>query len=142
MSPMKWTAGIVALLAMLIFGAWAYNNYVTNPRVVQELIDDPTGARAARVTMLTLPSGRQLPANYLREGDEIFIGADGPWWREFRDGGPARLLIQGEEIDGTGRVVLDDPAYVEDVFSRLRPAAPEWLPAWLNGRLIVITINQ
>ena len=29
---------------------------------------------------------------------------------------------------------------IDDVFARLRPAAPEWLPDWLNGKLVVISL--
>jgi len=86
--------------------------------------------------------GKTLPVNYLKEGDTVFMGVDGRWWRAFTGGAvPVTMLIQGETYDGLGVVVLDDPAYVKDVFSRLRPTAPEWLPAWLTGKLVVITIS-
>jgi len=39
-------------------------------------------------------------------------------------------------------VVLDDQAYVDDVFSRLRPTVPKWLPDWLNGKLVVVTLSD
>ena len=52
------------------------------------------------------------------------------------------MIIRGLEFRGHGRVVLDDPTYVEDVFSRLRPTVPEWLPDWLNGKLVVITLTE
>lgn len=41
----------------------------------------------------------------------------------------------------TVRVVLDDPEYTRDLFSRLRPSAPKWLPDWLNAYLIVIDLE-
>ena len=50
------------------------------------------------------------------------------------------MLIQGQVYKGHAVVVLDDPEYTEDVFARLRPTAPEWLPTWLNGKLVVITV--
>ena len=28
------------------------------------------------------------------------------------------------------------------VFLKLRPTAPKWLPAWLNGKLVVITLAE
>jgi hypothetical protein len=27
------------------------------------------------------------------------------------------------------------------VFARLRPKVPSWLPLWLNGKLVVITLQ-
>ena len=51
------------------------------------------------------------------------------------------MLIQGERLSGRARVVLDDQAYVDEIFARLRLKAPNWLPAWLNGKLVVITLD-
>jgi hypothetical protein len=111
--------GLVAVPAMfLVYGQFR------NPRIAQELRDDPTGERAQKVMLLSLPSGRAIPVNYLREGDRIYAGADGGWWRELA--GEVVLvtaLVKGESLEGRGRAILDDPAYTKDVFSRLRPTA-------------------
>lgn len=144
---MKWIpivlVAVIALPVMLYLGAFAYYNLVRNDRVAEELRNDPEGERANIVMLLTLPSGRVLPVNYLREGNQVFAGADGRWWRAFRDGDvPVRTMIKGEQLSGKARVVLDDPEYTRDVFSRLRPAAPRWLPEWLNANLIVIDLTQ
>ena len=144
---MKWIlivlVAVIALPVMLYLGAFAYYNLVGNDRVAEELRNDPEGERANIVMLLTLPSGRVLPVNYLREGNQVFAGADGRWWRAFRDGDvPVRTMIKGEQLSGKARVVLDDPEYTRDVFSRLRPAAPQWLPEWLNANLIVIDLTQ
>lgn len=81
--------------------------------------------------------------NDLREGNQVFAGADGSWWKALRDGDvPVRVMIKCEQLSGKARVVLDDPEYTRDVFSRLRPAAPQWLPEWLNASLIVIDLVQ
>ena len=91
--------------------------------------------------LLTFPDGRQLPVNYLREGDKVFAGADGRWWRAFRDGGaPVTMLIQGQTLSGHATLELDDQAYIDDVFARLRPAA-SWVPQWLDAKLVVITLD-
>ena len=37
---------------------------------------------------------------------------------------------------------LDDPDYIKDIFSRLRPTVPKWLPDALNGKLVVITLKE
>ena len=144
---MKWVlialVAVIALPVMLYIGAFAYYNLVGNNHVSEELRNNPEGERANIVMLLTLPNGRVLPVNYLREGNQVFAGADGRWWRAFRDGDvPVRVMIKGEQFSGKARVVLDDPEYTRDVFSRLRPAAPQWLPEWLNANLIVIDLTQ
>ena len=136
----KIALGIVAALVFLVAAYLLYARLVVNPRVVEELRSNPQGERAARAMLVTLPDGRRLPVNYLEEGGKVFIGVDGRWWREFRDGGaPVTLEIRGRILQGQATVVLDDQAYVDDVFSRLRPTAPGWLPDWLNGKLVVVT---
>ena len=144
---MKWVLivliVVVALPVTLYIGTVAYYNLVGNDRVAEELRSNPEGDRANVVMLLTFPSGRVLPVNYLREGNQVFAGADGRWWRSFRDGGiPVGVLIKGEQFAGKARVVLDDPDYTRDVFSRLRPTAPTWLPDWLSAKLIVIDLEQ
>ena len=81
--------------------------------------------------------------NYLRDNDQVFIGVDGPWWREFDSGAvPVTMLIQGQTLTGTAATARDDQAYVDEIFARLRPTAPAWLPDWLNGVLVVINLEQ
>ena len=143
---MKWLliipAAVVGILLLLWFGAKVYFALIGNASVTEELRHDPTGERATRVMLLTFPDGTEFPVNYLREGDRVFVGADGGWWREFRDGNvPVKLFIKGEEHTGRARTVLDDPGYTQDVFTRLRPTAPNWLPGWLNAYLVVIDLD-
>ena len=140
-SSLKWLAIAVAVAALLLLAVRTYFEWVGNPRVTEELRRDPMGERASIVMLLRFADGRQIPVNYLREGDEVYVGADGPWWRRFRDGGESVTLeIRGETLSGHAVVVLDDPDRVRDVFSRLRPTVPSWLPAWLNGKLVVISL--
>jgi len=83
-----------------------------------------------------------FPVNYLREGNLVFAGADGRWWREFREGNvPVTVEIRGEVFSGKASVVLDDPDYTRDVFKRLRPNVPKWLPLWLDAYLVVIELD-
>ena len=71
------------------------------------------------------------------------MGIDGRWWREFVGAGqPVSMYIRGETLTGHAVAKLDDPAYTADIFSRLRPTAPAWLPDWLNGKLVVITLSS
>lgn len=115
---------VVLVILLLVPGIFLYFEHFGNPRIVRELTDNPDGERARKVMLLTLPSGRRIPVNYLREGDRVYAGADGRWWKELAgDGVPVTVLIRGETLRGQARAVLDDPAHTKDVFSRLRPSA-------------------
>ena len=130
-------AGIgIAALALLAFGAWLYGDRVANPRVMRELLEDPDGERARKVMLLTLPSGRRIPVNYWREGDRVFAGADGRWWRELVGGAPVTVVVRGAELRGQGRAVTDDPDYTKRIFAELRPNA---LPGF--GTLVEIQLE-
>ena len=134
---MKWLAiGLAALVAVLGGGACVYS-WVVNPGVVRELREDPQGERAKKVMLLTLPSGKALPVNYLRDGQTVYAAADFPWWRELRGGGgPGSVLVRGETLHGHVRAVEDDPELRDSVFERLRPTAPRWA-----GTLIEVSLD-
>ncbi len=130
--------GVAALAALAVPALLFYYNSIANPRITRELEEDPGGELANRVMLLTLPSGRRLPVNYLREGDRVYAGADGRWWKELEgERFPVTVWVRGETLAGTGRAVLDDPAHREDVFSRLRPNA---LPGF--GTLVEIRLDD
>lgn len=138
----KWFLIAAAVVAMLFAALRIYFGLVANPAVAQELRHDPSGERAGVVMLLTLPDGRTLPVNYLRQGNRVFAGADGRWWRGLREGNAlVSVWIRGETLQGRARVVLDDPEYKREVFGRLRPDVPKWLPAWLDGHLVVIDLD-
>ena len=143
MRKFKILAIVIVVLASLVCGYLYYSMAVINPRVVKEIISNPEGEKAGIVGLFTLPSSRKVPANYLREGNKVFVGVDGRWWRELTGSEiQISMLIRGQVLQGTARVVLNEPAYTSDVFARLRPRAPSWLPAWLNGKLVVITLHS
>lgn len=124
---MKIVAVGVALLVVAGVGYAIVAATILNPRVVHELRTQPDGERARRVMLLTLPSGKAIPVNYLRDGDTVHAAADFPWWRELRGaGGPVEVLIRGETRAGHGRAIEDDAALRASVFERLRPSAPSW----------------
>ena len=54
---------------------------------------------------------------------------------------PVTVVIRGETLTGVARVVFDDPEFKADVFGRLRPTVPSWLPAWLDAHLVVIELE-
>ncbi|NNL87011.1 MAG: hypothetical protein HKP27_15215 [Myxococcales bacterium] len=124
--------GIASLaVAALLFGR------ITNAGVERELREDPNGERARKVMLLTLPSGKNIPVNYLREAGTVYAGADFPWWRELRGtGGPVTVLIRGESLRGHARAVEDDATLRRAVFRRLRPTAPTW-----TGTLVEVTLE-
>ena len=115
----------------------------TNAWVITEIQTNPGGKLAARSMVITLADGRVYPVNYLREGNLVFMGIDGRWWRVFQgEGQQVEMLIQGQRLTGFAKVELDDRAYIDEVFARLRPKVPSWLPDWLNGKLVVITLDS
>jgi len=138
----KWTLLLISLMLGLLGITLLYGNMVTNPKIAQELRADPNGERAGIVMLLTFADGRQLPVNYLREGDLVFVGADGPWWRKFRGAGErVTVEIRGKTWEGNAVAIEHNPEYTAAVFKRLRPSVPSWLPDWLNGTLVVISLN-
>lgn len=115
----------------------------TNALVIAEIQTNPGGERAARSMVITLADGRVYPVNYLREGNLVFMGIDGRWWRAFQGAGQqVEMLIQGQRLTGLAKVELDDQAYIDEIFARLRPKVPSWLPDWLNGKLVAITLDS
>ena len=133
---------VVALLILGLGGFAVYQVKVLNPQVARELRAIPDGERAARVMLMTIADRKTIPVNYLREGKKVFVGADGPWWREMLGNGqPVTLLIKGEKFAGTARAVSGQPEYTKEVFKRLRPDVPKWIPGRLSGVLIVIELE-
>ncbi len=127
---------VAAGLALLVPGVLLYFEHIANPRVVRELVEEPNGERAQEVMLVTLPSGRRVPVNYLREGDRVYAAADGRWWKELvGDGVPVTLLVRGATLRGTARSVLNDPDYVARVFKKLRPNAMEGFGTLIEVRL-------
>ncbi len=136
---MRYLIAGVAAVALLAIGVYAYTAAVRNPRITRELLAEPDGAIAGKVMLLTLPSGKRYPVNYLREGDRVFAGCDGRWWRELRgEGAMVTVLIRGKELRGRARAVRNDPEYRKRVFKRLRPRS-YW---WIGGKLIEIVLDE
>ncbi len=142
MKVLKWVGIVLVGLLLLAFGYRAATVGDRNAAVAEDIRNNPDGERARRAMLIYLEDGRMYPVNYLMEDNLVFMGIDGLWWRAFEDeGAPVSMLIRGREYTGHARVILDDPASTEDVFSRLRPTVPEWLPDWLNGKLVEIQLD-
>ena len=133
---------LLVLTAVVLTGLLAWSTQRMNARVISEIQLHPSSERALETMVMTLADGTVYPVNYLREGDSVFVGNDGFWWRAFRgEGQRVEMLIQGQRFVGNAKVELDDQAYIDDIFARLRPKVPDWLPDWLNGKLVVITLD-
>jgi len=133
---------VLVTLTLLIVGYGVYVTSIGNSGVVAELKQNPMGERAERAMLLTFPDGKTIPVNYLREDNRVYAGADGAWWRAFDgEGAAVTLLIQGEALTGHATVELRDQEFIDDVFSRLRPTVPEWLPDWANGKLVIVDLK-
>ena len=140
---LRWMLILLAVLLVLAAGYRVATMDARNAAVAEDIRMNPDGDRAQRSMLIWLADGRMYPVNYLREGNLVFMGIDGLWWRAFREPGQAvTMLIRGEELHGHALVNLHDPAYKADVFSRLRPTVPKWLPDFLNGKLVVITLDE
>ncbi|MCZ6617758.1 MAG: hypothetical protein O7E57_06455 [Gammaproteobacteria bacterium] len=92
--------------------------------------------------LITFPDGTHLPVNYLRETDKVYVTSDFGWWKRFDPGANVTLLIKGETLNGYAHAITNDPAYTKDVFARLRPTVPDWLPDRLQGVLVVIELSD
>ena len=142
MAVLKWSGIVVAALILGLLALRLLYGFIANPRVIEEITANPNGERAGIVMALTLPDGRTLPVNYRREDNNVYAGADGRWWRTLRDGNaPVTVLIRGEAFTGAARVVFDDPEFKAEIFGRLRPTVPSWLPGWLDAHLVVIELE-
>lgn len=141
--PVKTVVSVVVVLVLLLAGVRLYYFYIVNPSVAAELQTEPHGERAQRVMLLTLPHGSTIPVNYLREGQMVFVGADGRWWRELRGGGKeVEIFLKGAVLSGHAVAITNDPEYRDEIFTRLRPTAPTWLPERMKGVLIKIAVAE
>ena len=133
---------LILFLLVLLAAGVIYFSSAYNTRVARELESNPEGERAAQVMLITFPDGHSTPVNYLREGNTVFAGSDFNWWKKIAsDGTRLKLLIKGEELEGTA-TVSDDTGYTYEVFERLRPDAPTWASKLVGARLVVIELDD
>ena len=130
---------VFCVLALAAVGYWQYVERIGNTRVAKELVENPNGERAARVLLLDLPSGRQIPVNYIYEVHEqemVFVAADGGWWSEFVEPNQTvTVLLRGQSRSGRASAILDDPERTKEIFARLRPDALEGFGTLIEIRL-------
>ena len=131
----------LAILVLIFLYFYIATVFVGNPRIIAELQSEPDGQLSDLVGILTLPDERKIPVNYLHRNKQVFLGADGPWWRDFRgDGAEVAMWIKGNEFRGIATVKLGESATKDRVFPIIRPRVPEWLPDFLNAKLVVIQL--
>ena len=132
---------LLVILVSVFFYFYIATVFVGNPRVIAELQSEPDGQLSDLVGILTLPDDRKIPVNYLHENNQVFLGADGPWWRDFRgDGAEVVMWIKGDEFKGLARVKLGESQTKDRVFPTIRPRVPEWIPDFLNAKLVIIQL--
>tara|TARA_A100001011_G_scaffold225843_1_gene233870 strand:- start:69 stop:488 length:420 start_codon:yes stop_codon:yes gene_type:complete len=135
------TLVLIAILVLVFLYFYIATVFVGNPRVMAELQAEPDGQLSGLVGILTLPDERKIPVNYLHEEKQVFLGADGPWWRDFRgDGAEVVMWIKGNDFRGRATVKLGDSKIKDRVFPIIRPRVPDWLPDFLNAKLVVIQL--
>ena len=133
----------VLVLALTLIGYRVLLVGDVNAQVAAELHANPQGDRAQKSMLVTLADGREYPVNFLQKDNTLYVGIDGLWWREFSgDGQLVSLLLKGRSLEGQAKVVLDDRELRNRIFAELRPKWPKWLPAWLNGKLVVIELHS
>ncbi len=139
---MGWVKFIIITIIVSVVGFAIYQKNIVNPAVARELRGQPDGLRAERVMLMTIDESYTIPVNYLLEDEVVYVGADGPWWREFTgEGVPVALLIKGKVYAGQARAIVEQPEFTADVFKRLRPRMPQWIPDMFNGVLVQIDLH-
>src|SRR5215469_5555878 len=75
-------------------------------------------------------SGRiyRTPVAYVRDGDEVLLSTDSPWYRNVASGAHVRLLLRGRMVGGIADTVIDPDAstailrkLVDEIPSYARP---------------------
>jgi len=77
----------IGLALLVVFTAYiTFMLFLMDPMVLNEIKAKPASEMASEAIALKFAAGKEIPVNYLKEGNKVFVGADGPWWREFKDG--------------------------------------------------------
>ena len=60
------------------------------------------------------------PVNYLRDGREILLTTDSPWWKNLRGGAPVVLRLRGREVAGVAEPVTDEGAVAAAIAAMMK----------------------
>jgi len=76
------------------------------------------------ITVTGRKSGRPIttPVNYYQEGDTLWVisNRERTWWRNLKGGTPVKLHLRGQDVNGTGEVLLDDAAVAPQIGEYVR----------------------
>jgi len=76
------------------------------------------------VTVTGRKSGRLIttPVNYYQEGDTLWVisNRERTWWRNLKGGASLKLRLRGQELNGFGEVLLDEPAVAVQIGEYVR----------------------
>jgi len=88
---------------------------------IKMILRSPMHEKFSQNFLLISVTGRKsgktytTPVNYHRMGNTIMVISirERTWWRNLRGGAPVNLLLQGENIQGEGKVIEDDQGVAE-----------------------------
>jgi len=112
----------------------AIESRVANP-VLRVVLRTPLHRLVGGSLMLLTYEGRRsgrdysTPVAYVRDEGAVVVTTfleEATWWRNFRDGHPATLWLQGQPVAATGRATTDAAA-VADWLETLRERASRFL---------------
>lgn len=103
-----------------------------NPIIIF-LLRSPLHGLLSGSMMLITYAGRKsgkpitLPANWVREGDTLFVVSrrERTWWRNLRGGARVTVRLQGRDYSGEGIVIENANAVVESLRAYFR-RVPQW----------------
>ena len=76
------------------------------------------------ITVTGRKSGRPIttPVNYYQEGDTVWVisNRERTWWRNLKGGAALKLRLRGQEVNGFGEVLLDEPAVAAQIGEYVR----------------------
>ena len=92
------------------------------------LIRSPFHRLLSKNFMVLIYTGRksgktyQVPVNYTHQGNRLvtFSYRERTWWRNLKGGASLKLRLRGQELNGFGEVLLDEPAVAVQIGEYVR----------------------
>ena len=109
------------------------------------ILSSPFHGRVSETLLLLTFRGRKsgkkyrFPVGYMQEGGGTLVVLTPKmrtWWKNFRDGGPVKVYVQGKKQAGVAEVVLDDEDAVAEgirTFLRHNPKAAPMYRVEMNA---------
>jgi F420H(2)-dependent quinone reductase len=108
----------VAIMTTTTSSDQAHRRFATHKRAnrfVGAMLRSPLHRVFSRRLLLLQVRGRRtgrvhtFPVGYLQEADTLYVLVaeyrTKTWWRNFKDGAPAKLRLRGRTVQGTGKVL-------------------------------------